>query len=245
MKFIHLVLIFLTLAALSACKVNENAAEMTVYKDSIVIQSGQAIHMNFTKGKAFNHPTFVIWQEDLEGNYLRTIFITKSYATGIFGHANVGDSIWLNKAGKSIQPSALPYWTHKKGLINGETMVPTPENPFLDAYTGATPKGDFDFSTSVVAEKSSYRILLEVNQPWDWNTYWTNDKFGNNHAYKHSAQPSIIYSVTVNELDSVFYLNPIGHGEPKGENGHLFTDLSTISTAKDIFKSVKLSVIYK
>jgi len=245
MKMIRFSLTILITVVLASCKVSQNTSEMTVYNDSIVIQSGQMLRLNINKGKAFNHPTFVVWQEDLEGNFLRTVFITKSYATGIFGHANVGDSVWLNKPGRSIQPSALPYWTNKKGLINGKTLVPTPENPYLDAYSGATPTGDFELRTAVSMKDEEYRILLEVNQPWDWNNYWTNSKFGNNHAYKHSAQPSLIYAVTVNRTDSVFYLNPIGHGEPIGENGKLFTDLSTISTAKDIFSELKVTILNK
>ncbi|MBN1251147.1 MAG: hypothetical protein JXA16_03360 [Bacteroidales bacterium] len=136
----------------------------------------------------------------------------------------------------------MPYWTYKKGLINNKTFVPTKENPFVDAYSGATPKNNFVFETLNISKIKKYRILLEVNQTWDWNKFWNNSKFPNNNAYKHSAQPSVIYAVTINEKDSVYLLNPIGHGNPTGENGNLYTNLSTLCSAKEIFNSIKIEI---
>jgi hypothetical protein len=236
-------IVFISVLGLNSCKPSEKTStNVLVVKDSKLSDSKDQLIISLFKGESFNHPTYVIWAEDLEGNYLKTIFITKSYASGIFGHEMVGDSIWLNKAGASYQPAALPYWTHKKGLIDNKYLVPTPEHPYVDAYTGATPNENFQFETAANGKKSSYRLLLEVNQTWDWNPYWTNNKYPDNPAYKHSAQPSVIYAVTFNQEDTVFYLNPIGHGDPKGENGKLFTNLQTITTAKEIFKSVKAEI---
>jgi hypothetical protein len=90
--------------------------------------------------------------------------------------------------------------------------------------------------------KEPFRILLEVNQPWDWNKYWTNGKYPNNEAYKHSAQPSMVYAVTIDKNQSQFYLNPVGHGDPKGESGKLYTNLTTITSAKEIFKYVSVEL---
>jgi hypothetical protein len=84
--------------------------------------------------------------------------------------------------------------------------------------------------------------LLEINQSWDWNQYWTNNKYPDNAAYKHSAQPSLIYAVTINSADSIYYMNPIGHGDPKGESGNLFTNIGTLSSAKEIFESIKIEI---
>lgn len=167
---------------------------------------------------------------------------TKSYATGIFGHELANDYIWKPTSGPSYQPAALPYWTHKKGLINDESLIPTPQNPFVDAYTGATPTNNFVLKTEL-NRKEKFRILVEVNQTWDFNEFWTNNKYPECQAYKYSAQPSIIYAVTITENDSIFFLNPIGHGDPKGQNSKLYTDLSTLMTAKEIFKEIKV-IIY-
>jgi len=238
-KFIAIILI---ITAISSCKTSNISNNITVYKDSLTITTGNKMTISLINGKSFNHPTYAIWQEDMEGNYVKTIFITKSYASGIFGHHMKNDSVWEDKRGSSYQPAALPYWTHKKGLIDGKYLIPEPEHPFVDGYSGATPKQNFDFETTSDIKSAPYRILLEVNQTWDWNNYWTNNKFPESKAYSHSSQPSIIYAVTINENDGTFYMNPIGHGNPTGENGQLFTDLSTLTTAKNIFKTIKIQL---
>lgn len=236
-KYKNVGILILVVFGLTYC-VSPNKTVLTEqYTDNETF--GKNITISGSIGKGHNHPSFVIWQENMQGEIMRTLFITKSYASGIFGHANVSDSTWLDQPGKSYQPSALPYWTMKKGKIANKTYVPTPENPFVDAVSGATPIANFVFSTQIESFENT-RILMEVNQAWDWNDYWTNDKFIGSESYKHSAQPSLIYSVTLNNIDSVFYLNPIGHGDPRGESGKLFTDLNGFTTAKEIFKEIKI-----
>jgi len=195
----------------------------------------------FVNGNCFNSPTYVLWLEDMNGNYKRSLFITESYASGIFSQQMVGDSIWLNEPGSSFQPAALPYWAFKRGQKN-MADIPTPENPFIDAYTCATPEKDFCYETTCNLTGAQCRVLLEVNQCGDWNRFWTNRKYLNSPEYKHSAQPSIIYSATINKSDTIFHLNPIGHGDPKGESGRLFTNLGTLTSAKEIFKSITIEV---
>jgi hypothetical protein len=225
------------------CDTTKKNVEINYYKDSLkIVNYKEAFNINIIKGESFNHPTFVIWIEDMNENYLETVFITKSFATGVFGHGALSDSTWDNKPGESIQPAALPYWTYKKGLIDAVQLVPTKEHPFVDAYTGATPKGNFEMETGLTSTERPYRILVEVNQTWDWNYFWTNNKYPESTNYKHSAQPSLIYAVTVNEYEKEFYLNPIGHGDPKGESGMLYTDISTLTGAKEIFKSIKVII---
>jgi hypothetical protein len=241
-SFITLLLLSVFLLILPQCKTTEKVTEIQVYQDSIQLQKGDELRIHIKKGKSFNHPTFVIWEEDMQGNYLRTIFITQSYASGIFGYKMLNDSTWLKTAGPSYQPAALPYWTFRKGVIDEEHRIPTPDHPFIDAYTAATPKTDFEFKTGTEIIQGQKRILLEVNQTWDWNSFWTNNKYPENAAYKHSAQPSLVYAVVVNKEDKVFYLNPIGHGDPKGETGKLFTDISSLTTAKDIFQNIKITL---
>ncbi len=230
---------------LGNCKIKQKQIEYSESKDSIALKTfkdSEVLEIFLAKGENYNYPTFVIWVEDMHGNFIKTLFITQSYATGIFGHEMVGDSMWLNKPGPSYQPAALPYWTFKKGKINNKTYVPTSKNPYVDGYTGETPIKDFKFKTAVDINNGKYRVLLEVNQTWDWNKYWTNNKYPKNDAYKHSAQPSLIYAVTITDDSDVFYLNPIGHGDPKGKSGKLYTNISTLTTAKNIFKSIKIKL---
>lgn len=238
----HFIILLAIILLFSQCKTAhiENGSEMSIVVNSE--ENGRQMTIQLLKGKEYNNPTFVFWKEDLQGNYLETIFITKAYASGIFGHEMQGDTLWKETPGPSYQPAALPYWTYHKGYINGFDLIPTPEHPFVDAYTGATPTENFSISTKLKSEQMNFRLYLEVNQSWDWNSYWTNHKYPESHAYKHSAQPSIVYSVEINEEMNTFYMNPIGHGDPQGESGRLFTDLSTLSTAMDIFHSIQIKV---
>jgi len=228
--------------ALSNCKTTEETTEIIVIDDPALVTSDDMMIINIIKGKSYNYPTFVIWAEDMDGNYLKTVFITQAYASGIFGHKMIGDTMWVNEAGSSYQPAALPYWTNKKGFIENKYLIPTPEHPYIDAYSGATPTDNFSFKTVSGTKQSQYRILLEINQTWDWNEYWTNNKYPDSPAYKHSSQPSLIYEVTINNEDSDFFMNPAGHGDPKGESGRLFTDISTLTTAREILGSVKIEI---
>jgi hypothetical protein len=221
--------------------------ESTEINMSISIKSDHTAmqyRISFLNGKGYNAPTFVLWSEDMNGAYLKTHYITKYYASGVFGHEKINDSTWKPVPGPSYQPAALPYWTYRKGLINNETLIPTPENPFIDACTGATPEQNFEIILPK-KNKNAFRLLFEVNQTGDWNSYWTNNKYPESSAYKNSAQPSVIYAVIIDEDMNEFTLNPIGHGDPKGESGKLFTDLSSLTTAKDIFKSIKIERIVK
>lgn len=233
--------ILLLIVLFSSCQINEQSVEKKQLVDPLLVDLNDDISISFTKGKAFNHPSFVVWIESIDGKLVKTLLITQSYASGIFNYKMQGDTVWENTPGESIQPAALPYWTIKKGKIGNDNYVPTKENPYIDAYTAATPKSDFIFNTQK-PKFIEYRVLVEVNQPWDWNSYWTNDKYPGNQAYNHSAQPSVVYAVTVNSEDSVFYLNPIGHGDPKGEIEKLFTNLSTLTSAKEIFSEIAINI---
>lgn len=240
-KLVFTILLGIIISIIS-CSGTKESTEINM---SITLNSKEAdtqYKVSFINGKGFNAPTFVLWSEDMNGTYLKTHYITQYYASGIFGHEKVNDSIWKPIPGPSYQPAALPYWTHKKGLINDKTLIPTPENPFIDACTGATPEQNFEI---ILPEnyQGAFRLLFEVNQTWDWNKYWTNNKFPESAAYKNSAQPSVVYAVTISDDMKEFSLNPIGHGDPKGESGKLYTDLSTLTTAKEIFKRIKIERI--
>jgi hypothetical protein len=71
----------------------------------------------------------------------------------------------------------LPYWLHKQ--TNGNIHSVSPQNPLVpDAVSGATPKGSFTIETAVSKQlPNKFRVLLEINQAWDWNEYYTNAKY--------------------------------------------------------------------
>lgn len=207
---------------------------------------GISLEIEFTKGKKHNYPSFAIWLQDLEGNYIQTLFVTRYFATGIYGHADAGNNTWSDKSGESLRKAALPYWSYNRGIISRDSLyIPTPENPVPDAYTGATPKGDFILKTKTdQIINGKYRLLMEINQPWDWNEFWKNDKYPNNSDYKSSCQPSLVYAVVIdmNSETNEYYLNPIGHGHFAGEDGELYTDLSRHTTALQIINKIKVEI---
>ena len=204
------------------------------------------LSFDFTAGKAHNHPTFAIWIEDLEGNYIETLYVTSYIASGNFGHSEIEPGKWKNEPGNVRRPAALPYWSHKRNVKAPDGLyTPSPETAVTDALTGATPKAGFTLKTgSKVNAGKMFRVLAEVNQPWDSNDFWTNDKYPDDFSYKTSLQPALIYAVTVSPDDSgkQLFLNPIGHSHYSGKTGELFTDISTITTARDIFSKIAVRI---
>jgi hypothetical protein len=90
------------------------------------------------------------------------------------------------------------------------------------------------------ADFDEFYVLIEINQPWDWNEYWTNSKFPDNYEYKTSAQPAVIYRtlVTTTSDQKEFPMEVIGHSHYAGSDGKLYEDISTLSTALQIAEKV-------
>jgi hypothetical protein len=132
---------------------------------------GQSYTVHLVPGKSHNHPTFAVWLETGNGEFIQTLFVTKSLATGWFGHGQLDAGRWKDEPGISIRKAALPYWLHKSGILkNGKGDMPSPENPSADGFTGATPKGEVYINLkSNLSPVLPYRMMLEVNQTWDWN----------------------------------------------------------------------------
>jgi hypothetical protein len=214
--------------------------------DSIQVNiegKGYLFNLDFINGKGHNNPSFAIWLEDMKGNFIQELFVTQSIATGVFRYGDSSSGQW--EAGERRYYAALPYYFHKRSKRNNNADVPDIKNPVLDAYSGATPSKDFNLVTrSDNKDLKIFRILIEINQTWDFNNFWHNAKFPDDTDYRTSAQPSLVYSVTVNTKDLMdkYYFNPIGHGHYSGKDGRLYTDLSTFTTALNIFERIELLI---
>lgn len=205
-----------------------------------------AFEMTFKAGDAHNHPSFAVWLEATNGNFIQTLFVTESVGTGIYDYKPDGTLRWTKGPGEARRPAALPYWFHKRDNQKTENAtLPSPSDPVLDAYTGATPKNSFSMSLEASEKiEGKIRLLVEVNQPWDVNDFWTNNKYPGNNEYLTSCQPALVYAVTLdtnNPMDK-YYLNPIGHSHPHGADGKLYTNLSTFTTALDIFPVITVEI---
>lgn len=210
--------------------------------NSVYDAHGIAFELVFKQGRSHNHPLMVAWIEDMEGNYLQTIYIAESIGKGVFKHGDPSTGRWM--PGPVRRPAALPYWGHQRGIRAADGYyLPAQDDPMPDGVTGPTPKANFVIHAKVPQENMrQFRVLFEVNQSWDWNEYWTNDKFPGDKQYMSSSQPALVYEAVV-DIDSSmneFELQPIGHSHWAGRNGKLYEDLSTITTALEITKSVKL-----
>jgi hypothetical protein len=201
--------------------------------------------LKFEKGKEHNHPLFAVWLGDENGNYIQTLYVSESVGKGVFKHVSKKTGHW--QAGEIQRPATLPYWTHQRNVVNEfGTYLPTPKMPVADAYTGATPQASFVLNLFTDRKLSGkYKIFVELNQSWDWNEFWTNDKFLGDKEYKTSSQPALIYSADfdTDNKNQEIELKTIGRSHYSGADGKMYSDLNTITTALKIAK--KITVVVK
>jgi hypothetical protein len=248
MKYATIILMIL----LASCSASPSATKLTQRQKFVDIETntsgtGPSFEVKFYGGPALYYPLMAIWLEDEQGKYIQTLFVPKSIATGIFKYGSNATGKWV-EAVKSA-PQTLPYWSHKRGIVASDGLyMPDPENPVPDAYSGATPVTSFTLNSRADGPlPQKFRVMFEINQNWDWNNYWTNDKFPGDNNYLHSAQPAVVYESVVdqNDLKGRYVMQSIGHSHPSGKDGELVRDLSTLTTALQIADSVVIKVTLK
>jgi hypothetical protein len=208
-------------------------------------ETGPTLVFQFEKGESFNHPLMALWVEDTSGKYLQTLYVAESIAKGVFGHGDKSTGKWL--PGPIRRPATLPVWAHSRGIReNDGYYVPTPATALPDAVTGATPPGDF-FIISRLSKNTPavFNVFFEINQSWDWNEYWTNNKFPDDEDYKTSGQPALVYQARVGPVNSGEQIGftLIGHSHYSGKDGEIYKDLSTITTAKNITEKAGVKMV--
>ena len=207
--------------------------------------AGIELILEFRKGPEHNHPLMAVWIEDLDGNYLQTLYVAQSIAKGVFAYGDKSGGTW--QPGEIMRPAALPYWSHKRNILNDKgNYMPRKGFEVPDAYSGATPKADFRLDTrtdSPIGKK--FRVLLEINQSWDWNNYWTNNKYPDDNEYKTSSQPAVVYAVEVDPAKTgvAYKLMPIGRSHHAGSDGKLYNDLETLTTALKIASDIQVTLV--
>ncbi len=182
-------------------------------------------------------PQVAVWMETMDGKYIDTLFVTGKISSSGFGES---------EDGITRRPEALPYWSHSRGVQEDDGyFAPVLKNADLDGVSGATPQSDS--LVSITAPRmGQYRLMLEVNRSYDFNEYYSKNRFPEDLIYSgdgSSGQPSLIYAVTIDSDEPGQYLlNVIGHGHHSGADGELYTDLKNITTAKDILSFVVVDV---
>ncbi|HET7733579.1 MAG TPA: hypothetical protein VFK73_07050 [Paludibacter sp.] len=206
--------------------------------------TGTSLTIQFEKGKEHNHPLFAIWLADENGKFIQTLYVSESIGKGVFKRASRKTGQW--QAGEILRPASLPYWAHQRGIKNEfGTYLPTPKQPEVDAYTGATPTASFILHLKTMKQLAGkYKVMLELNQTWDWNEFWTNDMYPAEKEYRTSCQPALVYEADIdtNNPSAEMTLKPIGHSHYSGADGSLTADLSTITTALKIAKKITVKI---
>lgn len=206
---------------------------------------GPAIDIEMTKGKGHNHPLMAIWIETIEGQFIQTLYVAESIGKGVFQHGDASRGFW--KPGEIQRPAALPYWAHKRGIKNENGLyLPTPTNPVPDAYTGPTPGQSFILHTKLDEPGlKKFNLYFEINQTWDWNEYWTNNKFPEDDEYKSSCQPAVVYytSIDLEISNEEYVMEFLGRSHHSGASGELFSDLETLTTALHIAEKITVRMV--
>lgn len=239
-KQITILLMLVLSVLISASARKKQQTELPVYQYGNA-NEGTLLTVTFEKGKEFNHPLFAIWLADEKGKFIQTLYVSKTIGRGVFERGNRKKGQW--QPGEIQRPASLPYWAYQRGILNEYgTCLPTPRKPELDAYTGATPKSSFVMKLRTAKPlKGKYKLMLELNQSWDWNEYWYNDRFPGDTDYKTSSQPALVYEADIDtDKPGQAQFQPVGHSHYSGKDGSLNPDLSTITTALKIAQSIRL-----
>ncbi len=241
----NLFILFLILFVSSGCSLKKQQtgtdnSEEVYYFTQNKDNKGPWITVEFKAGDSFYYPLMAIWLEDLDGNYIQTLFVPESVATSVYRYGEAEDGQWTE--GVRRWPQTLPYWAHKRNIKASDGLyMPDPESPVPDAYSGATPTTGFVMSARADSTVNRpMKVMLELNQNWDWNEYWTNDKFPGDEYYLRSCQPAVIYEGIIDPAmpEPKVLMKAIGHSHPSGATGEIFPDLSTLTTALDIADSI-------
>lgn len=191
-------------------------------------------------------PQMAIWLEDLKGNYLETLYVTKKASNGSY-LSSLFDSKEVRR------PEALPHWAFSRGVKSEDGLyVPSVNNPIVDAVTGATPLASFELNTTI-EESIKYDevvVKLEINRSFDYNKFYHKDAFPEDDIYSGSgntAQPSLIYATTINTESSnpYYFMSLIGHGHYSGKDGKIYSDSKEITTAKEMLSRIIVEVLKK
>lgn len=185
---------------------------------------------------AKNPPQFAIWIEDIEGNYLSTLFVTNRIAT----------EGWRANSGNR-RKEALPHWCHQRGIVYEDgLMLPTKDHPFTDGISGATPKDSHTVQLSLEDFNEPIVFKAEFNHSLDFNDFFPENAAEGDENYSGgkmgSGQPAIVYAGTFYPDEKDLELLIVGHSSSDGSDGNIYTDLEKLSTSKSIVERISVKI---
>jgi len=236
-KFLALVAGVTVLSILISCK-----------KDLVKYEHGD-IKIMVEKGNEWLHdfplflglekktaPQIAIWIEDMNGNYITTIYASHKIATGSF-------------FGGDRRKEALPAWCFSRGVRYPDGLyLPTEDEPLVDGISGSTPRGSFDVKIRPMDDLAQFVVKVELNHSVDWNdNYPKNAKEGDANysgGKEGSGQPAVVYAAEV-DLESnqkQYKATLIGHSSPDGSNGDIYPDTSSLTSALSIVNEITINI---
>lgn len=186
-----------------------------------------------------NPPQIAIWLEDVHGNYLSTVYASHKIAT----------QSWQS-AGNNRRKEALPHWCYSRGVQYEDGLyLPTKKQPLTDGISGATPRGGFDVKINPAKGLKQFVVKVELNHSTDFNENFPKAAKEGDANYsggkEGSGQPAVVYAATI-DLNSgvkMYEAKLTGHSSPDGSDGKLYEDVSPLTTALHIVKSISITVI--
>lgn len=183
-----------------------------------------------------NPPQIAIWIEDMNGNYITTIYVSHKIATGSF-------------SGGERRKEALPVWCFARGIQYPDGLyLPTEDEPLVDGISGATPQGSFDVKIRPVGNLKQFIVKIELNHSTDWNDNYPKNAKKDDTNYsggkEGSGQPAVVYSAEI-DLDSnqkQYTATLIGHSSPDGSNGNINPNTSLLTSALHIAKEITINI---
>jgi hypothetical protein len=165
-------------------------------------------------------PQLAIWIENMDSSVIKTVWVSSRTAK----------QEWQGKIECLI---SLPYWESR--------TTQERQGPGIDAVSGATPKGGAMSASILVPRNSQWIYYLEVNASADYNnsfSYWSHDGLPDSEA---NGQPSLVYSGQIiangNSKSSPAL---VGRTDQRRIVNELFTDLSSITTAKYLIGNIEV-----
>ncbi|MCL2801368.1 MAG: DUF2271 domain-containing protein [Treponema sp.] len=126
--------------------------------EQAAMQSAQPtaeITFTFTRQSGSASNQYAVWIEDVQGQYIKTLYATQ----------------WTARGGYSRRPTSIPLWVERSNLANKSSAQ-------VDAVSGATPRTgtvtytwDGTDSNGVVVPIEEYILILEATLRWENQVY--------------------------------------------------------------------------
>ncbi|HEY7885414.1 MAG TPA: hypothetical protein VIC08_10745 [Cellvibrionaceae bacterium] len=160
-----------------------------------------------------------------------------------------GENYDADASNNRSRPESLPVFLHKLQQGNEQTaLLSKRQQQVIDGYTGATLLDNFLLSSPLKeTDPGRYNLFLEINQSFDFNEYYSSDRFPDDAVYSgdgFSAQPSVIYQAQIdfNSSEQLYPMTLAGHGHHSGKNGSIDPDTSQLTTALAIVDRVFVDI---